>query len=123
MAHPRILLIGIDPALLTFSRPEVRNAATVVATRLDVTAALEALGCEVTNCIIDLGETAEVMVRSALQGPPFDVVMLGAALRARVEETVLFEKVINLVHQLAPHAKLCFNTRPDDTVEAVKRWL
>jgi hypothetical protein len=118
----RILLIGIDPALLTFNQPQ-RTAETVVVARVDATEALTGLGYEVTNCIIDLGETAEAKVHSTLSGSPFDVVMIGAALRARVEETLLFEKVINLVHQHAPQARLCFNTRPDNTVEAVKRWL
>jgi hypothetical protein len=30
---------------------------------------------------------------------------------------------VNLIHQHAHDAKICFNTRPDDTVEAVLRWL
>jgi hypothetical protein len=35
----------------------------------------------------------------------------------------LFEKLINVVHQNAPTAKLCFNTKPSDTAEAVQRWV
>jgi hypothetical protein len=31
--------------------------------------------------------------------------------------------LINVVHQHAPHAKLCFNTLPGDTAAAVKRWV
>jgi hypothetical protein len=30
-------------------------------------------------------------------------------------------KVINLVHSIAPDAKICFNTTPADTAEAVQR--
>jgi hypothetical protein len=37
--------------------------------------------------------------------------------------TVLFEKLVNIVHDHAPHARLCFNTKPTDTAEAVQRWL
>ena len=35
---------------------------------------------------------------------------------------LLFEKVINVLHANAPQAKLCFNTKPSDTAEAVRRW-
>jgi hypothetical protein len=36
---------------------------------------------------------------------------------------LLFEKIVNLVHSLAPDAKICFNTTPADTAEAVQRWI
>jgi hypothetical protein len=36
---------------------------------------------------------------------------------------LLFEKLINPVHARAPNAKICFNTTPSDTVEAVQRWV
>jgi hypothetical protein len=35
----------------------------------------------------------------------------------------LFEKLLNLIHEQAPHAKICFNTTPGDTTEAVQRWV
>jgi hypothetical protein len=31
--------------------------------------------------------------------------------------------VLNLVHALAPNARICFNTNPGDTAEAVRRWI
>jgi hypothetical protein len=36
---------------------------------------------------------------------------------------LLFEKIINLAHRLAPHASICFNSNPADSVQAVQRWL
>jgi len=36
---------------------------------------------------------------------------------------LLFEKLINVVHAQAPDAKICFNTTPADTSEAVRRWI
>jgi DNA-binding Lrp family transcriptional regulator len=34
------------------------------------------------------------------------------------------EKIINTIHQKAPSSsKICFNTNPGDTVEAVLRWM
>ena len=36
---------------------------------------------------------------------------------------MLFEKLINVVHEHAPQARLCFNQLPSDIAEAVKRWV
>jgi hypothetical protein len=47
---------------------------------------------------------------------------MGAGLRAPTHLR-LFEKLLNLVHGQAPHAKICFNTTPADTAEAVQRWV
>jgi len=44
-------------------------------------------------------------------------------LRLPPERLLLFEKIINLVHRLAPNARICFNTRPADSAEAVQRWV
>jgi len=35
----------------------------------------------------------------------------------------LFEKLVNVVHEHAPHAKICFNTKPEDTAEGFLRWV
>jgi hypothetical protein len=50
-------------------------------------------------------------------------VVIGAGLRVPPAHLMLFEKLINLVHAGAPGARICFNTKPTDTVEAVQRWL
>jgi hypothetical protein len=39
------------------------------------------------------------------------------------ERLLLFEKIVNLVHALAPNTRICFNTTPADTAEAVRRWI
>jgi hypothetical protein len=49
--------------------------------------------------------------------------MIGAGVRANPSNLLLFEKLINVVHEHAPQAKICFNTVPSDTADAVKRWL
>jgi len=70
------------------------------------------------NCLIDLGATAEGVVLKALAENTFDVILIGAGIRALPQHTLLFERIINAVHQHAPSAKLCFNTNPNDTVDA-----
>jgi hypothetical protein len=71
---------------------------------------------------VDLGDTAEVSLARDLESQTFDCVMIGAGLRAP-KQLLLFEKLLNVVHRRAPQAKICFNTTPADTLEAVQRWI
>ena len=50
-------------------------------------------------------------------------ILIGAGVRTNPSNFLLFEKLINVVHEHAPQAKLCFNQLPSDIAEAVKRWL
>ncbi|KYG22375.1 hypothetical protein SE92_20910 [Bradyrhizobium sp. AT1] len=119
----RILAIGIEPGSADYSAfpqltPElVRNYIEAQLLRL------RDLGFEVTSCLIDLDETAEAAVTAALRDERFDCIVIGAGLREPKPRLVLFEKVLNLVHRLAPEAAICFNTTPADTAEAVLRWV
>jgi hypothetical protein len=49
--------------------------------------------------------------------------VIGAGLREPSEHLLLFEKILNLVHRLAPNASIAFNTSPVDTADAVERWM
>ena len=118
----RVLAIGIEPGQADYSAfpqltPElVRGYIEAQLVRL------ADLGYEVTSCLIDLDETAEASVAAALREGAFDCIVIGAGLREPKERLLLFEKVLNLVHRLAPNAAICFNTTPADTAEAVQRW-
>ena len=72
---------------------------------------------------IDTGATAEEVVEAALRARHHDCVVIGAGLREPPELLGLFEKIINLVHRLAPDAAIAFNANPTDTAEAAERWL
>ena len=123
MAGKTVLAIGIDPALVDFSEHPQLSAELV---RNYIDAELQRLreqGFDVTSCLIDLGETAEQVTTAALGSENVDCVVIGAGLRAPPERLLLFERIINLVHRLAPQASICFNTNPADTAEAVRRWI
>jgi hypothetical protein len=119
----RVLAIGIDPVFVDFTAmpqftPEMfRN---FIDTQLD---RVRASGYDVTSCLIDLGDTAEGVTAQALKSGQFDCVLIGAGLRQPGERLLLFEKIVNLVHELAPNARICFNTSPADSADAVRRWL
>ncbi|MGL9622234.1 hypothetical protein QRQ56_30040 [Bradyrhizobium sp. U531] len=119
----RVLAIGIEPGSADYSAfpqltPELMRG-YIEAQLLR----LRDLGFEVTSCLIDLDVTAEAGVAAALRDERFDCIVIGAGLREPKERLVLFEKVLNLVHRLAPDAAICFNTTPADTAEAVQRWI
>jgi len=119
----RVLAIGIEPGNADYSAfpqltPElVRNYIEAQLLRL------RGLGYEITSCLVDLDEAAEAAVTSALRDERFDCIVIGAGLREPKERLLLFEKVLNVVHRLAPEAAICFNTAPADTAEAVQRWV
>jgi len=123
MAKKNVLAIGIDPALVDFAAmPQF----TPEMFRSYIDAQIErvrGMGYDVTSCLIDLGDTAEAVTAEALKPGNFDCVLIGAGLRQPPERLLLFEKIINLIHRLAPTASICFNTTPADTAEAVQRWV
>jgi hypothetical protein len=83
---------------------------------------LRGLGYTVESCLVDTGETAEAVTKLHLDSRTYDCVLIGAGLRA-APHLLLFEKLLNLVHARAPLAKICFNTTPADSAEAVQRWV
>jgi hypothetical protein len=123
MTKNNVLAIGLDPAYVDFTAipqftPDMFRS--YIEVQLD---RLRDAGFDVVSCLIDTGETAEAVMATALKASTFDCVVIGAGLRLPPERLLLFEKVLNLVHALAPTARICFNTTPADTAEAVRRWL
>jgi hypothetical protein len=122
-----VIMIGLEPSLIDFSLPAYAaypgmNADRVLAGIEADRAKLTALGYDVEVCFTDFGETAEKVVRDRLNRKTFDCAMIGAGVRLIAPNTVLFEKLVNVVHLNAPRTKLCFNSGPTDSAEAVQRW-
>jgi hypothetical protein len=119
----RLLLIGLEPTLVDFSNLPGLNAEIVANGLKAQVKSLRDLGFDATWCLTDLGETAESVVRAALAANTYEAVLIGAGIRTIPSHFTLFERLINAVHEGAPRSKICFNTRPDDTQEAVLRWI
>ena len=121
-----VLVVGLDPTLIDFSQPGYPPDMNTTKVLVGIKASedeLTRLGYSVQTCLTDFGETAEAVVQSALNQKRFDCVLIGAGVRTVPSNFTLFEKLINVVHEHAPQAKLCFNQLPSDIAEAVKRWL
>ncbi len=122
------LLIGLDPKLIDFSSPDFDAFPGMTAAKVmeGLTAAelgLKALGYDAHHCLTDFGETAAEVVTAQLKRQQYDCIMIGAGVRTVPSNFILFEKLINIVHEHAPHSKICFNTKPSDTLEALQRWM
>ena len=122
-----VLIVGLEPTLIDFSEPAYSafpglDAGKVRAALDADKAKLVALGYDAELCLTDFGETAGAVVEGKLKRKRYDCVLIGAGVRAIPRHLILFEKLVNVVHEHAPQAKLCFNTKPDDTADAVKRW-
>jgi hypothetical protein len=123
-----VLLVGLEPTLIDFSEPAYAafpglDARKVRAALEADKATLVALGYDAELCLTDFGETAGTVVEERLRAKNYDCVLIGAGVRTIPRHFMLFERLVNAVHEHAPRTRLCFNTRPDDTAEAVKRWI
>lgn len=126
MPKLEVIVIGLDPAVIDFTEDAYRAHPDLNAQMLHDALdhdrkILEDAGFNVELCMIDLGETADETVTARLAGGLFDFIALGAGLRLNRENTLLFERIINIVHRKAPGATLCFNTSAKDTAECVMR--
>jgi hypothetical protein len=127
-ANKSALLIGLDPNLIDFSSPDFEafpgmTAAKVMAGLDAAVEGMKSLGYEAQHCLTDFGETAVEIVTAQLQRRHFDCVLIGAGVRTTSSNFILFEKLVNVVHVHAPRSKICFNTKPSDTLEALQRWI
>lgn len=126
MAKKKVLLIGIDPKLIdpNLSTATGWDANRVRAAAQDANKTLVELGYELQSCLLDPRGTDESVVSDTLSREKFDCIMVGAGVRVLSQNTILFEKIMNTIHQKAPpSSKICFNTNPADTVEAILRWV
>jgi hypothetical protein len=122
--NQRVITIGLDPAALDFSRipgltPEILDQRIETGAR-----AVRAAGLDAVSCIVGASpDEAEATLRRALAGDSFGVAMIGGGIRAQPEHTLLFERIVNVLCDAAPGIRLCFNTSPETTIDAIRRWI
>jgi len=119
----RVVLVGWNPEVVDYSKwpgltPEKLRAA-LEGDRDN----LNTLGYKAELLYINDADTAYDTISDALSKTVYDCVLIGAGVRTIDEHFFVFEKLVNAVHQSAPSAKICFNTNPSDTAEAVQRWI
>ncbi|MGX1777089.1 hypothetical protein ACWIGW_33635 [Nocardia brasiliensis] len=121
-ARLRALTIGLHPQAMDYSRfPDLDEAQ--LTSRVDVAnAALQNTEFDVTPCMVHISPAeAETEIRNLLANQSFDLVMVGGAVRAFPEHTLLFERIVNLIVDAAPGIRFCFNTSPETSLDALRR--
>jgi len=121
-APQRVLALGLDPAGVDASELGGLDAKLVRAFIEQQLDRVRSLGYTVDTCLVNADDTAETVTLQLLAAAHYDCVLVGAGLRAEAR-LLLFERLLNLVHEHAPSARICFNSSPADTAEAVKRWI
>ncbi|WP_040809884.1 hypothetical protein [Nocardia concava] len=122
----QVLVVGFDPNSVDFSTPEMVAAQLTAEVVLAGIAAederIRELGYAVERCHITPDTDLQV-VRERLTSNKWDAVLIGAGLRTRPQALLLFEQVLNLVHELAPGARIGLPDGPTGAADAVQRWL
>ncbi|MCY1060260.1 hypothetical protein [Nannocystis sp. SCPEA4] len=120
----RVLIVGLEPRFVDFSQFPGLDEARLTAGLRAAEQAVAAAGFDVAWCLTDVAwEQAEPLLRERLAADEFAAIVIGAGLRTPPPLLLLFERVVNLVHEAAPRARLCFNTSPETTAAAVLRWV
>ena len=118
----RALTIGLHPRALDYSRFPDLDEEQLTARVTAANAALRNAEFDVTTCLVDSSpDRAEAEIRELLANRSFDLVMVGGAVRAVPEHTLLFERIVNVVVDTAPRIRFCFNTSPETSLDALRR--
>ncbi|MFD9032710.1 hypothetical protein ACFVZW_16400 [Streptomyces sp. NPDC059567] len=125
MENTKTLSIGLHPRSLDYSTlPDGFDEASLTARIAAGNAALREAGFDVVTCLVDPSpDDAEAAVRGLLKDEDFGLAMIGGGVRMMPEHTLLFERLVNVLIEAVPGIRLCFNTSPETTVDALRRWL
>jgi hypothetical protein len=122
----RVLFVGQAPETVDFSDPSLPpgfNADKINEGIRIAEAAMAERGWQGDLCMIPPDDSGIAMLSAKLAQTNYDCVVIGGGLRIPPKSLILFEKVVNAIHQGAPKAAIAFNTRPQDTAEAAARWI
>lgn len=119
-----ILSLGLHPSAVDYGRHPGLDEATLTARIEAGEAALRDAGFDIVSCQVSADpDEAAATVRQCVAANRVGVVMIGAGVRMAPEHTLLFERVVNLLNELVPGIVFCFNTSPETTVDALRRWV
>ncbi|NMN97174.1 hypothetical protein [Antrihabitans stalactiti] len=119
----RILMVGIHARALDYSKlPPGLDEATM-AERIEAGfGATVAAGFDAVSCLIGTSpDEAEQDIRAAFGRDRFGLVMIGGGIRLFPENTLLFERIVNVCSAESPGIAFCFNTSPETSLDALRR--
>lgn len=115
------MMVGLAAEAVDFDKWPDMTPEKLEATGREVELELRDAGFEPKTCLIDGTENSDRQVTSALRAFQPDVLVIGGGVRLDPGRSPLLERVVNLFAKELPGVKFAFNTRPWDTVDAVRR--
>ena len=123
-ATTRVLTIGLHPSALYDNRVPNLDEADLTARIESANRLIREAGFDAVSCSTGTSpDEVESTIRDHLATGSFGLAMIGAGVRLQPKCTVLFERIINVLHDAAPDIRLCFNTSPETTTDALRRWI
>jgi hypothetical protein len=123
-AMNRVLFVGQAPETVDFSDPALPPGFNAEKIHAGIALAMQQMserGWHADLCLVRPDESAGVELERQLATATYDCVVIGGGIRIPPRSLLLFEMLINAVHKGAPGASIAFNTRPEDTADAVAR--
>ena len=118
----KVLMVGWHPTVVDYAKyPGLTAEKLETGIRSDQQK-LIAQGYDVSIGFIFNGETATEQLAETLRANSYDVVLIGAGVCRDDDHFLVFEKLVNVVHEHAPKARIAFNTGPTDSDAAIQRW-
>ncbi|MGY2049213.1 hypothetical protein [Methylobacterium sp. JK268] len=122
----RVLLVGYDPDIVDFSDPALSPGLDAAKIRAGIALAVAQLrerGWEADHCLVRPDAAAAEAVARRLGAAAYDCVVIGAGIRQWSRHVAVFEAIVAAIRRSAPGAAIAFNTRPEDSADAVARCL
>eukprot|EP01040_Poterioochromonas_malhamensis_P000691 gene691-738_t len=121
-AKKKVALVGFLPQKL-----DLTNFPDLTAEKIHagLIADVEAISKKGLDCQLIYVDPTDFNSTAALvkELPKLDIVLIGAGIRTLPPFFLYFEKLINLIHENSrPSTRICFNTSPFDSADAVARW-
>ncbi|TAH26890.1 MAG: hypothetical protein EAZ07_03165 [Cytophagales bacterium] len=120
----RVLLIGVDTSKFLNSNIPGYDPAEIHRQSVIAKDKMIEMGYDAKWCYIDItSSNPSEKLLEELTTNQFDCILVGAGLRKRPDQLQLLQTLINIVHEHAIGAKICFNEDVHDTVESVTKIL
>jgi hypothetical protein len=121
-----VLFVGQEPETVDFTDPALPPGFDAKKIHAGIDVGMKQLtkrGWHPDLCLVRPDSSAASTIERQLGSEKYDCVVIGGGIRIPPKSLVLFEQIVNAVHQHAQGAAIAFNTRPEDTADAVGRWL
>jgi len=122
----RVLFVGQEPETVDFSDPALPPGLDAGRIRDGIAVGMKQMserGWQADLCLVRPDASARTVLERTLAATTYDCVVIGGGVRIPPRSLLLFETLVNTVHESAPGASIAFNTRPEDTGAAAARWI